>query len=82
MAKKCGFFGRLFGMCGKGRMGGYEYKASDFSKGAEVSISAVQYFNRHGVVTKTPGPRAKTVPVRVNLINKVVKFAPWQLRVV
>ena len=81
MAKKCGRIRQFFGLCGNRRsLGGYDYQASDFRKGDDVSISHIMYFGRHGVVEKTPGKRAKYVPVRVNLLNRVVKFLPGHLR--
>lgn len=50
-----------------------------FSVGDEVSISAMPYFGRHGVVVAVG---TKLVSVRVNLIDRVVKFRAGDLRLV
>lgn len=50
-----------------------------FAVGDVVSISAVQYFGRHGTVVAVG---TKLVTVEVHLIGKRVKFAPAYLRLV
>lgn len=81
MAKKCGPIRRFFGLCPRRRRLGDVNATStrEFSKGDEVSISAVQHFNRHGTVVKIG---KGLVHVYVNLIDRVVKFRPHHLRVI
>ena len=81
MAKKCGAIGAFFGLCRKKhrKLGDAYDTVKNFKKGYIVSISNVRFFNRHGIVTKVGN---SLVHVKVNLLNKVYKFSPEQLRVV